>query len=153
MTFGRFLPMVTAGAVLVLSHGAIAQDDWIVKSSPHSVPATVEKLKTAIEGAGAVVAAVVDHAAAAQKVGMELSPTTVVIFGNPKLGTPLMIENPKAGIDLPLKVLVWQDGASTMIGYLRPDALAKRHEIDASHKSIEMMTGALAKMTDAATAQ
>jgi uncharacterized protein (DUF302 family) len=153
MTFGRFVPSAIVGIALFLSQPAIAQDDWVVKTSPRSVPATVEKLKTAIEGAGAAVAAVVDHAAAAQKVGMELSPTTVVIFGNPKLGTPLMMENPKAGIDLPLKVLVWKDGAATMIGYLRPDALAKRHGIDANHKSIEMMTGALAKMTDAATAQ
>lgn len=153
MTFSRLLPALFVGVALFLSNPANAQDDWVVKSSPHSVPDTVANLTAAIEGAGAKVAAVVDHSAAAQSADLELAPTTVVIFGNPKLGTPLMIANRQAAIDLPIKVLIWQEGDSTMIGYLAPEALAARHGIDADHKSIQMMKGALGKLTDAAAAQ
>ena len=87
-------PLLILGLALFSADRAEAQQQgvWVVKSSPHSVPVTVEKLTSAIERAGASVAAVVDHAAGAKKTGMDLPPTTLVIFGNPKLGTPLMQE-------------------------------------------------------------
>lgn len=150
MVFARTLLLGTA--VLLLPAAAVA-DDWEIKVSPHSVPDTVERLTTAIEGAGAKVAAVVDHAAAAATVDMELAPTTVVIFGNPKLGTPLMQENRKIGIALPMKILVWQDGDTTRIGYIEPEDLADEYDIDEDHKVIKTMEGALDKLTDAAIAQ
>ena len=146
------LSTLACGAALTLASAAYA-DDWEIKTSPHSVADTVAKLTTAIEGAGAKVVAVVDHAAAAASVDMELPPTTVVIFGNPKLGTPLMQMNQKIGIDLPLKVLVWQDGSTTRIGYIEPEELADEYEIDEDHKIIKTMEGALEKLTDAAIAQ
>jgi len=138
----------SAGSVEAQEHGV-----WVVKTSPHSVSVTVAKLNSAIEAAGAGVAAVVDHAAAAKKAGMELPPTTLVIFGNPKLGTPLMQEKRQIGIDLPMRVLIWQDGDTTRIGYLTPESMASRYGIAADHASITKMTGALDKLTDAAIAQ
>jgi uncharacterized protein (DUF302 family) len=125
----------------------------VVKTSPHSVPVTVAKLSSAIEGAGASIAAVVDHAAGAKKAGMELPPTTLVIFGNPKLGTPLMQQNRQVGIDLPMSVLVWQDGDATKIGYVSPESMASEYGIAADNASIKKMIGALDKLTNAATAQ
>jgi uncharacterized protein (DUF302 family) len=155
MMFARLIValLLVPGFALCSADSAQEQGVWVVKTSPHSVPVTVAKLSSAIEGAGASVAAVVDHAAGAKKAGMELPPTTLVIFGNPKLGTPLMQENRQVGIDLPMRVLVWQDGDTSRIGYVTPEAMASRFGIAADHASIRKMTGALDKLTDAATAQ
>jgi uncharacterized protein (DUF302 family) len=153
MDFTRILPAFFLVAAASLAPAAALADDWEIKTSPHSVPDTVERLTAAIEGAGAKVAAVIDHAAAAASVDMELAPTTVVIFGNPKLGTPLMQENQKIGIDLPLKILVWQDGGTTRVGYIEPEELAEEYDIDEDHKVIKTMEGALDKLTDAAIAE
>jgi len=157
MIFARLIaaPVLVLGFALFSADSAEAQAQgaWVVKTSPHSVPLTVAKLSSAIEGAGAGVAAVVDHAAAAKKAGMELPPTTLVIFGNPRLGTPLMQENRQIGIDLPMRVLVWQDGDTTRIGYLTSESMASSYGIAADHASIQKMTGALDKLTDAASAQ
>jgi len=157
MMFARLMaaPLLILGLALFFTDQAAAQEQgtWVVKTSPHSVPDTVAKLTSAIEGAGASVAAVVDHAAGAKKAGMELPPTTLVIFGNPKLGTPLMQENRQVGIDLPMRVLVWQDGDGTRIGYLEPESMASVYGIAADNLSIKTMTGALDKLTNAAAAR
>lgn len=153
MAFARILlPGLAFGAAMAVASAALG-DDWEIKTSPHSVPDTVAKLTAAIEGAGAKVAAVVDHAAAAASVDMELPPTTVVIFGNPKLGTPLMQMNPKVGIDLPMKILVWQDGSTTRIGYIEPEEIVEEYDIDDDHPIVKTMEGALEKLTDAAIAE
>jgi uncharacterized protein (DUF302 family) len=148
-------PLLILGLALFSADRAEAQQQgvWVVKSSPHSVPVTVEKLNSAIERAGASVAAVVDHAAGAKKTGMDLPPTTLVIFGNPKLGTPLMQQNRQVGIELPMRVLVWQDGDATKIGYLSPESMASEYGIAADDASIKKMVGALDKLTNAATAR
>ena len=148
-------PLAILGLALFYVNPAEAQEQgvWVVKNSPHTVPVTVAKLNSAIESAGASVAAVVDHAEAAKKAGMELPPTTLVIFGNPKLGTPLMQHNRQMGIDLPMRVLVWQDGDATKIGYVSPESMASDYGIAADNASIRKMIGALDKLTNAATAQ
>lgn len=125
-------------------------DDWIIKTSPHSVEKTVTQLTAAIEAAGAKVFAVVDHAAGAEKVGAELAPATLVIFGNPKIGTPVMQANIRAGLDLPLRVLVFEEGRETRIGYLDPAALKARYNISGADEVFAKITGALNKLTDAA---
>ena len=155
MTLARILaaPALIWGLALLLTHSAVAQDNWVVKTSPKPVPDTVKALTAAVEGAGASVAAVVDHAAGAKKVGMELPPTTLVIFGNPKLGTPLMQENRQIAMDLPMRVLVWQDSDTTKVGYLKPESMASWYGIAADNPSIKTMTGALDKLTNAATAE
>ena len=130
--------------------GTVMAENWIVKSSPHSVEKTVSQLTTAVEGAGAKVFGVVDHAAGASKVGADLSPSTLVIFGNPKIGTPIMQKNIRAGLDLPLRVLVFEEGGETKIGYLDPAELKARYNVEDADEIFAKVTGALNKLTDAA---
>jgi uncharacterized protein (DUF302 family) len=153
MIFKRVTQAILLIGGVALSTAALATDNWQVKTSPHSVADTVARLTVAIEGGGAKVAAVVDHAAAAANADLDLAPTTVVIFGNPKLGTPLMQEDQRIGIDLPLRILVWQDGDTTMVGYVEPDVIAGRYGIGDDNPSIVAMEGALGKLTDAAIAE
>jgi uncharacterized protein (DUF302 family) len=91
---------------------------------------TLERLEAEVKAKGLTVFGRIDHAAGAATVGMPLRPTTVVIFGNPKGGTPLMQASQLVGIELPLKVLVWQDAAGkTWLSYVDPANLAKRYEL------------------------
>jgi uncharacterized protein (DUF302 family) len=99
----------------------------ITKLSSRSVADTVARLKDAVEGRGMRVFTVIDHSGAAEAVGLELRDTKVVMFGNPKGGTPAMVEVPLVALDLPLKVLVWADGSQTKLSYTAPGALAARY--------------------------
>ena len=115
---------------------------------------TVERLTAAIEDAGATVAAEVDHAAAAESIGEDLAPMTMVMFGNPEIGTPVLQANPTAGMDLPLRVVVYEDGAGhTWLAYEDPEAMAERHVLEGVGDSIEAMAGALDSLTAAAAAE
>ncbi len=127
--------------------------EMIHKVSPHSVTVTMDRLTAAVEGAGATVFARVDHAAGAAKVDMELRPTELLIFGNPKLGTPAMQDGQTAGLDLPLRVLAYADGEGVVhVTYHDPAGLAEAHGLPADAKYIQMMTGALDKLTSKAIA-
>lgn len=127
--------------------------DIIHKISPHSVATTIDRLEAAVEGAGATVFARVDHAAGAAKVDMDLRPTELLIFGNPKLGTPAMLDGQTAGLDLPLRVLAYADGEGVVhVTYHDPGSLAATHGLPADAKYIAMMTGALDKLTSKAVA-
>ena len=96
--------------------------------SSHSVDETVERLKAILQASGAVLFGLVDHSGEAEKVGLEMKPTKLLIFGNPKAGTPLMLASPRTAIDLPLKMLVWEDAAKKVwISYNSPEYLQKRH--------------------------
>ena len=104
-------------------------DNGIVNTpSSHSVDQTVEKLEAMLQAKGVALFALVDHSGEAAKVGMTMRPTKLLIFGNPKAGTPLMLAAPSSAIDLPLKILVWEDGESKVwISYNSPQYLQKRH--------------------------
>jgi uncharacterized protein (DUF302 family)/uncharacterized membrane protein YidH (DUF202 family) len=98
--------------------------------SRQSVDQTVEKLEAMLRAKGIAVFALVDHSGEAAKVRMKMPPTKVLIFGNPKAGTPLMLAAPSLAIDLPLKILVWEDGQSKVwISYNTPEYLQKRHGV------------------------
>ncbi len=127
-----------------------AAENWIVKESPHSVEKTADNLVAVIEKAPPTLFARIDHAAGAKKAGLELEPTTLVIFGNPKVGTPIMQANRKAAMDLPTKILIWSEGGKTMMGAVAPDALKARHGIDGAEKSFKVMGGALNNLMEAA---
>jgi len=130
-----------------------AAAEMIQKTSPHSVSVTIDRLVAAVEGAGATVFARVDHAAGAAKVDMDLRPTQLLIFGNPKLGTPAMLDGQTAGLDLPLRVLAHADGEGVVrVTYHAPATLAANHGLPADAKYIQMMTGALDKLTSKAVA-
>ena len=115
---------------------------------------TVDRLAAAITTRGISIMARIDHAAAAAAIGMELRPTEVLIFGNPRAGTPLMQAEQTVGIDLPLKALVWQDAdGSTRLAYNDPHGLAQRHGIDAGlDRTLHAMADALAAVAREATA-
>jgi uncharacterized protein (DUF302 family) len=141
--------VVALVATAVTVAPAIAEE-WITRESPASVDETADKLVAAVEGVGAKVFARVDHAAGAQSIGEEMAPMTLVMFGNPKLGTPILKAAPKSGLDLPIRVLIWDDNGTTMIGYLDPMSLKARYSVEGADKSFEAMTGALEKLTSVA---
>src|ERR1700720_4896979 len=96
--------------------------------SNHTVDQTVERLKGILQAKGVTLFALVDHSGEAEKVGLKMPPTKLVIFGSPKAGTPLMLPAPSSAIDLPLKILVWEDGEGKVwVSYNSPDYLKERH--------------------------
>src|SRR5437773_12032081 len=98
--------------------------------SQHSVDQTVEKLQALLRAKGVTLFALVDHSEEAAKVGMKLPPTKLVIFGNPKAGTPLMLPAPSVAIDLPLKIRVWEDRQGKVwLSYNSPAYLQQRHGV------------------------
>jgi uncharacterized protein (DUF302 family) len=102
------------------------------KRSPLSVTETAKRLTTAIQGAGATLFCEVDHSGEAQRVGMDLRDTKLLVFGNPVAGTPAMVASPLAALDLPLKVLVWMDDdGAVWMSYLDAGWLAARHGLAA----------------------
>lgn len=120
-----------------------------------SVPAreTLDRLLAALASRGLTVFARIDHAAGAASVGLPLRPTEVVLFGNPKGGTALMQDRQTAGIDLPLKALVWEDAeGKAWLAYNDPAWLAKRHGLGAaSDAAVKAMTGLLRAIAQEAT--
>ena len=102
----------------------------IDKLSHHSVGETVEKLKGILQSKEVALFAMVDHSGEAEKVGMKMRPTKLLIFGSPKAGTPLMQAAPSVAIDLPLKILIWEDGQGRVwVSYNSPAYLQERHGI------------------------
>jgi uncharacterized protein (DUF302 family) len=101
-------------------------------SSPRSVPETLMKLKTLLEARGLKLFALIDHSGEAEKAGLKMRPTQLLIFGSPKGGTPVMVATPTLAIDLPLKALVWEDaGGKVWVSYNSPEYLQQRHSIPA----------------------
>ena len=100
----------------------------IDKPSYHSVEQTVEKLKNILQSKGITLFALVDHSGEAERVGMKMRPTKLLIFGSPKAGTPLMLAAPSTAIDLPLKILIWEDvQGKVWVSYNSPHYLEERH--------------------------
>jgi uncharacterized protein (DUF302 family) len=100
------------------------------KPSSHSVQETVGRLKEILQAKGITLFALVDHSGEAEKVGMKMPPTKLLIFGNPKAGTPLMLAAPSSAIDLPLKILVWEDGKGKVwVSYNNADYIKERHNL------------------------
>ena len=96
--------------------------------SNHSVDETVERVKNILQAKGVMLFAVIDHSGEAAKVGIKMRPTKLLIFGSPKAGTPLMLAAPSIAIDLPLKILVWEDAdGKVWLSYNSPEYLQQRH--------------------------
>jgi uncharacterized protein (DUF302 family) len=97
-------------------------------TSPHSVPETLARLEKIVTAKGIPVLARIDHSGDAARAGLKMNPTQLLIFGNPKAGTPLMVASPTIAIDLPLKALAWQDDEGTVrLSYNSPEYLVTRH--------------------------
>jgi uncharacterized protein (DUF302 family) len=114
----------------VTSNGPITMDGITTLDSPRSFGETVARLTKLIEARGMKLFAVIDQSAEAHSVGLQLRPTTLVVFGNPSGGTAVMDATPLAALDLPLKVLIWADEDQTKVSYLSPTALADRYRLD-----------------------
>jgi uncharacterized protein (DUF302 family) len=121
----------------------------VTKLSPLPVAGTVAKLTGLISAKGIKLFAVIDQSAEARQAGLSLRATTLVIFGSPAAGTPVMAASPLAALDLPLKVLVWDDDGQTKVSYYSPDALAARYDLGAD---LAGNLAAVNALTDALTA-
>jgi uncharacterized protein (DUF302 family) len=111
---------------------ATADNGIVRKPSNHSVDETVAKLKGLLESKGVKLFALVDHSGEAEKAGMKMPPTKLLIFGNPKGGTPLMLASPSVAIDLPLKILVAEDASGKVwLSYNSSEYLKERHNLPA----------------------
>lgn len=123
---------ITEEAFMATATNPATNKGIIDKPSNHSVDQTVEKLKTILQSKGVTLFALVDHSGEAEKVGMKMRPTKLLIFGSPKAGTPLMLAAPSIAIDLPLKILVWEDAQGKVwVSYNAPDYLKDRHGLPA----------------------
>ncbi len=149
--FAKTIAIAFVVCALAVGGANASEGDLIKKKSSHDVATTVDRLEEVVTEKGITVMARVDHAKNAASVGMELRPTQLLIFGNPKLGTVLMQENQQFGLDLPMKVLVWKDGdGQVWIAYVKPEELAERHGIDDDHEVVKKLANALDAITGAA---
>jgi uncharacterized protein (DUF302 family) len=109
---------------------AVSGNGMVHVSSPYPVPEAFKRLEAIVLARGLSILARIDHGGDAAKVGLKMHPTQLLIFGNPKAGTPLMIASPTLAIDLPLKALVWEDGEGKVwVTYNSPEFLKQRHNI------------------------
>jgi uncharacterized protein (DUF302 family) len=122
----------------------------VERSSSHDVARAVELLSGAAAERGMEVFAVIDHAAAARAAGLELPDEVLVVFGAPKVGTALMTADARAGLDLPLRVLVWDDSGQTRMAYREPGALGAVHSLGGLDEALAKMTAALEQVVAAA---
>lgn len=115
----------------------------VSRRSPHPVEKTVERLQKLLEAKGVRLFALVDHSGEAEKIGLAMPPTQLLIFGNPAAGTPVMLASPGIAIDLPLKLLVWEDGdGSVWISWNSPEYLRDRHGVpEALMKNLSVVEG------------
>src|SRR5205085_3348222 len=132
---------------------AMNPEGLTIRPSSYGPKETMDRLAASVVDKGMAILARIDHAAAAAKAGLELRPTEVLIFGNPRAGTPLMQAAQTIGIDLPLKALVWQgESGKTWLGYNDPKWLASRHDaLAGSDRLLAIMTDAFVAVGKAAT--
>jgi uncharacterized protein (DUF302 family) len=122
----------------------------VLKRSSSGYVETVRLLVDAIEQRGLTVFASVDHAAGARAVGMELADEQVVVFGSPQSGTPLMQSDPRVGIELPLRMLVWREGDEVLLGYRDPRDLSGTYDVGQHQAILEQMAALLEQVANEA---
>ncbi|MBE9396329.1 DUF302 domain-containing protein [Pontibacterium sp. N1Y112] len=136
----------------LISAPVMADNGIITVQSKHDVATTADKLESVLNDKGMTVFTRINHAEGAKKANLELRPTEVVIFGNPKVGTPLMLCSQTTALDLPQKALIWEDEkGQTWLSYNDPEYLKERHNIEGCDAVIGKVKGALAKFAGAAT--
>jgi len=146
----KFLCAITASFFLVSL--AFAGNGIVSVKSSHDVKTTVNRLVQSLTNKGMTVFTRIDHAAGAAKVGKTLRPTELVVFGNPKVGTPLMQCDQGAAIDLPQKALIWEDGSGQVwLSYNDPNYLAQRHDLSKCAEVVKKIEQALGNFAAMAT--
>ena len=151
MIYRAIITAAALTATTLLSLPATATEGMIKKASAHGTDQTVKRFKGMLEKKGIRVFAHVNHQKNAQSKDLELNDIQLVIFGNPLLGTPLMQANPTIGIDLPMKVLVWEDAQGKVwVAYNDPRYMVGRHGVENRDEIVAKMNKALENMTNAA---
>ena len=139
-------------ALFLLASLAYADNGIISVKSSHGVKATADRLENTLKQKGMTVFIRINHAEGAQKVGKKLRPTELVVFGNPKVGTPLMQCSQSTAIDLPQKALIWEDEKGQVwLSYNDPNYLVERHGITGCAEVIKKIEKALSNFAKAAT--
>jgi uncharacterized protein (DUF302 family) len=134
-----------------MNQGDSAAADLVTLPSAHSTTETVERLQALLAKKGIELFAHIDHAAAARKAGLALRPTQVLIFGNPKAGTPLMQNRQTIGLELPLRILVWEDETGKVwLTYRRVQSLARQHHVSGQDETVKALDDGLAALARAA---
>ncbi|MGB7283010.1 MAG: DUF302 domain-containing protein [Candidatus Acidiferrum sp.] len=111
---------------------ALPDNGMVHLSSPYSVLETLKRVETLLQERGLTIFCRVDHSGEAEKVGLNMHPTQLILFGSPKGGTPVMVASPTIAIDLPLKALIWEDaGGKVWVSYNSPEYLQQRHSVPA----------------------
>ena len=149
----KFLTTLIILLCAISTQSYATDSNGIIKiKSKHTVTETINKLETVLNKKGMTIFKRVDHTAGAEKAGLKLRPTELLIFGSPKVGTPLMLCSQTAALDLPQKALAYKDESGQVwLVYNDPAYMAKRHNIQGCEKPIQKVTNALAKFVSAAT--
>jgi len=144
--------LLTIGLMLATLSAQADNDNLVRVQSNHSVAETGNRLEAALSDKGMVVFARINHAGGAEKAGLELLPTEQVIFGNPKIGTPLMQCQRTVAIDLPQKMLIWEDESGQVwLAYNNPEYVKARHAVKGCDEVFKKVAGALNNFAMAAT--
>jgi uncharacterized protein (DUF302 family) len=140
------LAVLLVGLALPAAGSPVKKKNGIVDvPSSHSFDETVERIKSILQSKGITLFALIDHSGEAEKVGMKMPPTKLLIFGSSKAGTPLMRTAPSVAIDLPLKILVWEDAdGKVWLSYNSPEYLQDRHQLPSDLLQNIAVVGALA---------
>ena len=132
----------------------VSDTELVTLPSAHSASETVECFKALLARKGIEVSAHIDHAAGARAVGLPLRPTEVLIFGNPRAGTPLTQSRQTVGLDLPLRALVWEDGEGKVwLTYRRVEDLARQHQVSDRDEAVQALDNGLGALARAAAAR
>jgi uncharacterized protein (DUF302 family) len=123
----------------VASEQGRESDGWVVRSCGVDVSTAVERCRAELKRRGIPVFAVFDHGAGAQAVGLDLAPEVVVVFGDPAVGTRLMQQDPAIGVELPLKLLVWEQDSGVRVGFVDPATWPARYAVSADHSVLAGM--------------
>ena len=122
-----------------------------VKTSRYAYPETIERLTKALADSGTALFAAIDQAAAAKSAGLSLRPTTLLLFGNPRGGTPIMDSFPLAALDLPLRLLIWEEDGTSKVAYVAMREPLERHGVTGKDALIGAMDHALESLVSAVT--
>lgn len=147
----RAILTIFLGLFVLLAPAANASGLALTRSA-YSVAETIDRLEAALRAKGLTIFARIDHGANARRIGVDLRPVQLLIFGSPKIGSQLLTSNPMVGLDLPMKALAWEDDdGKVWLAYNRPQYLADRYDIRDRAAVIAKMKGALEKFANAAT--
>ena len=121
-------------------------DQLQVSEVPGDVASVVDRLTAGLRDRGVEVFATIDHAAGARAAGLDLPDEVLLVFGNPAVGTALMQADPRSGVDLPLRMLVWSQDGATRLAYQDPAVLADRYEVGSEHATLDRLRGLLEQL-------